>query len=222
MSLDSPRPVRTPEWVSIHEAALLMGVSPATLRRWSDAGDIRTFTTPGGHRRFSLTAIAGLLPAVGSMPASRDQVLEEVRLRTDRMVAGGSRRIARGSTRLADDDRRDHALAEAQVRRAVDGLLGSLDAPRAGSRAAALAAGRFAAGTCGELAGMRGLGLCQAVEAWLRLRRIVLRELASAARRHDLDLATTTRWLDSASQGLDAMLMDVMRGHERAGTSLGT
>ena len=207
---------RAPEWVSIHEAAMLMGVSPATLRRWSDAGDIRTFTTPGGHRRFSLTAIAGLLPAVGSMPASRDQVLEEVRLRTDRVVVGGSRRIGRGRTRLADGDRRDLALAEAQVRRAVDGLLSSLDAARPSTRAASLAAGRSAAGACGEMAGRRRLGLSQTVEAWLRLRRIVLRELASAARRHDLDLSTTTRWLDAASQGLDAMLLDVMRGHERA------
>lgn len=222
MSLDSPRPVRTPEWVSIHEAALLMGVSPATLRRWSDAGDIRTFTTPGGHRRFSLTAIAGLLPAVDSKPASHDQILEEVRLRTDRVVAGGSRRIGRGSSRLASDERGDLALAEAQLRQAVAGLLGSLDAPRAGARSAALAAGRSAAGACGKLAAMRGLGLCQTVEAWLRLRRIVLRELASAARRHDLDLSTTTRWLDAASEGLDAMLMDVMGGHDRAGTSLGT
>ncbi len=49
------------EWMSSREASSLMGVSPATLRRWSDAGRIRTFTTIGGHRRFSRTAIADLL-----------------------------------------------------------------------------------------------------------------------------------------------------------------
>ncbi len=52
-----------PEWMSIHEACRLIGVSPATLRRWSDAGDIKAFTTPGGHRRFSRAAVIGLLPA---------------------------------------------------------------------------------------------------------------------------------------------------------------
>lgn len=51
------------EWLTLHEACSLVGVSPATLRRWSDNGDVRTFTTPGGHRRFARSAILGLLPA---------------------------------------------------------------------------------------------------------------------------------------------------------------
>ncbi len=55
-------PVRE-EWLTLREACELIGVSPATLRRWSDNGDIRTFTTPGGHRRFARSAILGLLPA---------------------------------------------------------------------------------------------------------------------------------------------------------------
>src|SRR5205809_1333259 len=41
----------------------MLGVSPATMRRWSDAGRVRVFTTPGGHRRFSRTALERLLPA---------------------------------------------------------------------------------------------------------------------------------------------------------------
>ncbi len=50
------------EWLTLHEACSLVGVSPATLRRWSDNGDVSTFTTPGGHRRFARSAILGLLP----------------------------------------------------------------------------------------------------------------------------------------------------------------
>src|SRR6266508_5427387 len=41
----------------------MLGVSPATLRRWSDACRLRVFTTPGGHRRFSRSALERLLPA---------------------------------------------------------------------------------------------------------------------------------------------------------------
>src|SRR5689334_22078333 len=41
----------------------MLGVSAATLRRWSDAGRLRVFTTPGGHRRFTRAALEGLLPA---------------------------------------------------------------------------------------------------------------------------------------------------------------
>jgi excisionase family DNA binding protein len=35
------------------EAALYLGVSLATIRRWTDAGHISCYRTPGGQRRFS-------------------------------------------------------------------------------------------------------------------------------------------------------------------------
>jgi excisionase family DNA binding protein len=40
-------------WLSITEASKRLNIHPATLRDWSDRGKIRTFRTPGGHRRFS-------------------------------------------------------------------------------------------------------------------------------------------------------------------------
>ena len=42
-----------PDWLSLDEAAKRLNVHPATLRDWADKGRIRTFRTPGGHRRFS-------------------------------------------------------------------------------------------------------------------------------------------------------------------------
>ena len=35
------------------QAAVYLGVSLATVRRWTDAGHIACFRTPGGQRRFS-------------------------------------------------------------------------------------------------------------------------------------------------------------------------
>jgi excisionase family DNA binding protein len=35
------------------QAAQYLGVSLATIRRWTDAGHISCFRTPGGQRRFS-------------------------------------------------------------------------------------------------------------------------------------------------------------------------
>ncbi|HUG28889.1 MAG TPA: helix-turn-helix domain-containing protein, partial [Candidatus Limnocylindria bacterium] len=52
-----------PDWIGLSAASRVLGVSPATLRRWSDAGRLRVFTTPGGHRRFSRSALERLLPA---------------------------------------------------------------------------------------------------------------------------------------------------------------
>jgi excisionase family DNA binding protein len=42
-----------PSWLSLTEASQRLNIHPATLREWADKGRIRTFRTPGGHRRFS-------------------------------------------------------------------------------------------------------------------------------------------------------------------------
>lgn len=41
-----------PDWLTLEEAARRLSVHPTTLRAWADKGRIRTFRTPGGHRRF--------------------------------------------------------------------------------------------------------------------------------------------------------------------------
>ncbi len=40
------------EWVSLGEAASILGVHPSTVRHWADSGDLPSQRTPGGHRRF--------------------------------------------------------------------------------------------------------------------------------------------------------------------------
>lgn len=39
------------------QAARYLGVSLATVRRWTDAGHIACYRTPGGQRRFSRTQL---------------------------------------------------------------------------------------------------------------------------------------------------------------------
>ena len=39
------------------QAARYLGVSLATIRRWTDAGHISCYRTPGGQRRFSRTQL---------------------------------------------------------------------------------------------------------------------------------------------------------------------
>ena len=41
------------KWLSMNEAAEILGIHADTLRRWADTGKIAVFKTPGGHRRFS-------------------------------------------------------------------------------------------------------------------------------------------------------------------------
>jgi excisionase family DNA binding protein len=46
------------------QAALYLGVSLATIRRWTDAGHIPCYRTPGGQRRFSRAQLDGFIASM--------------------------------------------------------------------------------------------------------------------------------------------------------------
>jgi excisionase family DNA binding protein len=48
----NPAITSTGEWLSLKDAAGILNVHLATLRRWADNGDVPHMITPGGHRRF--------------------------------------------------------------------------------------------------------------------------------------------------------------------------
>lgn len=49
--------------LTLHEAAALLNVSKATLRRYTDSGKLACSRTAGGQRRFKLLAVLALLEA---------------------------------------------------------------------------------------------------------------------------------------------------------------
>jgi excisionase family DNA binding protein len=50
--------------LTVSEVAAELGVSENTVRRWSDAGHLQAYRTPGGQRRFSRQAINAFLRSV--------------------------------------------------------------------------------------------------------------------------------------------------------------
>jgi excisionase family DNA binding protein len=56
-------------WLTLSDAARFLGVDATTLRSWADAGDVRFFRTPGGHRRFDREDLRRLLRSTDPRPA---------------------------------------------------------------------------------------------------------------------------------------------------------
>jgi excisionase family DNA binding protein len=50
--------------LSTSEAARHLGVSLSTVRRWSDAGYLRGYRTPGGQRRFTIEQLDEFLSSL--------------------------------------------------------------------------------------------------------------------------------------------------------------
>lgn len=209
------RPGLDRNWVGLTEASRLLGVSPATLRRWSDAGRVRVFTTPGGHRRFSRAALQRLLPA----DRSRRPSLSGAGL-TPTGIARTYRRVGRDAApempwvlALNDEQR---VLFRERGQLLAAGLLQYLDAATPEGATHHLKEASATAAGYGRLAASLGLSLSQTVEGFLRFRSPFHHELAVTARRRGFDARETTDLLEAAERAMDHLLVATMTGHSVA------
>jgi len=64
-------------WLTLGQAAKLLGVAQSTVRAWSDAGRLPVFYTPGGHRRFKEEDLHAFMSrnGAGSRPRNAATVL---------------------------------------------------------------------------------------------------------------------------------------------------
>ena len=195
----------------------MLGVSPATLRRWSDAGRLRVFTTPGGHRRFSRAALERLLPA----DRSRRPSLGSAGLTSTHLARSYRRARRELSAELPwvlalTDQQRTLFRERGQLLAAA--LLQHLDAPSAPAAAHHLDEASATAAEQGRAAAVLGLSLSQTIEGFLRFRAPFHHELASAARRRGFDTAETTGLLEAAERAMDTLLVATMTGHTATGS----
>jgi excisionase family DNA binding protein len=96
----------TDEWLSLSDAAKILGVHPSTVRLWSDKGVLPTHKTQGGHRRYKSSEIS--LWAESSMKSPEIQtehMMQEV-IKTVRMQISEGRLQAEIWYKKLDEDAR--------------------------------------------------------------------------------------------------------------------
>lgn len=93
-------------WITLGQACKLLGVNESTLRRWADAGHVRSFRTPGGHRRFSEADLQGLMAGQGATARVPYTSLSQLALtRIRRRLQRGKGQVAPWYARLPDEER---------------------------------------------------------------------------------------------------------------------
>lgn len=78
MSVSAPRNERQPIYTS-SQAARYLGVSLATVRRWTDAGHVSCYRTPGGQRRFSRAQLDAFIASMQSEGPEEDLTASDQR-----------------------------------------------------------------------------------------------------------------------------------------------
>ena len=205
------RSVTSDDWVALAEASRILGVSPATVRRWSDAGRLRVFTTPGGHRRFSRAGLERLLPADRSRrPSVASAMLDASRL--SRTYGRSARRQAPDPQWLAAISDRHRARFRQLGRDLTGSLLLHLDAAPAEASPHLDDATRSAT-EYGSTAATAGLTLAQTVGAFLRYWAPFHHELTLTARRRGFDGRETADLLEKAARAMDRLLLAVTAAH---------
>jgi excisionase family DNA binding protein len=201
------------EWLTLGQAQELLGLSSSTLRRWGDSGEVRTFVTPGGHRRFSRSSIEALLPRPPSTRPSLVQLGET----STRMARAYRKATIKAEVpwleRLGSRERsrfRDEGIRTAET------LMAAIDLPEGPERRRLIATAAEASIRYGRAAAGAGLSASLTVETFLRFRSPFLGEMSSAARRRDLDAAATAQLIEAATAALDELMVAMLRGWESA------
>ncbi len=207
--------VKDPGWATLTDACRLLGVSPSTVRRWGDSGKVRTYTTPGGHRRFSRAGLEAMLPV---SPATRPGLAElgETPRNLARSYRAGGEDAPMRIPWVTELDEAKRERFRGFGRGIVASLIAALDADDAGQRAELLRSAEDACANYGRLAAGESLGASMTADVFLRFRRPFLDELASVARRREFDATSTSALIADANAALDDLMLATLRGWEAA------
>jgi excisionase family DNA binding protein len=109
-----------PEWLSLSEAAEIIGVHPGTVRNWSDQGVLPVHRTQGGHRRFLRSEVELWLQSQRADAPSDVHLVAQNALKNTRLQISDGRLKAESWYAKLDDEARE------QYRRSGRSLLQGL------------------------------------------------------------------------------------------------
>jgi excisionase family DNA binding protein len=96
----------TDKWLSLSDAAKVLGVHPSTVRLWSDKGALPTHKTQGGHRRYKQAEISLWAESNQSFgEIEPERMMQEV-IKTVRMQISEGRLQAESWYQKLDEDAR--------------------------------------------------------------------------------------------------------------------
>lgn len=198
-------------WIGIGRACQILGVNESTLRTWTDAGKVRAFLTPGGHRRYLEDDLLEMTARSRPQPAKPD--LTMLLLASREGYEGVARHRLQSCSWFQNFD--EHARRRFRI--LGNSVLSLLIAYLSGGRRErehALVEGREVATQHGREAADLGLTLSQATEAFLIFRNPVLDAINNWVKERKVSSARTGDMLKRLNQFMDELLLAMASAHE--------
>jgi excisionase family DNA binding protein len=183
------------EWLSLGEAASILGVHPSTVRHWADSGDLPSQRTPGGHRRFRRRDLQQWATLRGRDTAPREaQLMMQSALGRARLeISDGQLKGQVWYDELDDGARQAHRR---MGRRLLELLTGYLARPEDDEDV--LAQVRELGTEYAHISQDQGLSLADSVRAFLFFRDLLIESVIQLAEM--LSLRTPLDWGDRLQQ----------------------
>ena len=208
----APEAIKPPEpggWLTLGNASRMLGVDESTLRRWADAGQIRAFRTPGGHRRFAQADVQAILSGQAYGPRARPDDLGTLALsRIRRQLQRGPVHDAPWHIGAGEQEReRMRVLGRRLVTFASDYLSGR---SRRGARGEAREIGH----EYGRELAQAGLSLQQTLEAFTFFRRSLDQATRQVAQKTGLSPEETLAHCEQIMSLADEVLLGIAESFE--------
>ncbi len=194
-------------WLSLREAADFLGIHYTTLRTWADRGEIPTFRTPGGHRRFDLGDLRRFLEerVTQARPVDVEGVVEYAVSQVRQVMAQLPEEETGWREKLSEKER---SRKREQGRRMF--ALAMNFVMRPSQREAILEDGRTLGRRYGVEAAQQGMSLVEASRAVQFFRR----QLLESVRRDDILDQEDLLIRKLLTQFLDEILYAMLEGYE--------
>lgn len=162
----------TGEWLSLRDAAEMLGVHPSTVRVWADKNFLPVHRTKGGHRRFKREDIQLWMKSQRQDEHIEPGLVAQNIVRKTRLQIGEGRLESESWYQKLDEEARHQYRLSG--RSLVQGLIGHLNSPdEAGMQAEARSLGYEYASR-----GRRyGLSSAEAAHAFMFFRNMLLEEM---------------------------------------------
>jgi excisionase family DNA binding protein len=210
--LDTPAR-STAEWLSLGPASRVLGVDPDTLRRWADAGRVRSFATPGGHRRFSRADLRRLQ----EVRRSAKRPLATLGATPERLARAYARSY-RASSAIpsgAPFEGAERDAFRAEGRGLIEALVAYLDASTTADKSAAEARALALIESTARRLDESRADISAAIGAFVAARRPFLDELESIGRRRSLEAPAVMRLYAEAAALFDRLLVHFVAAFHR-------
>ncbi len=207
---------KDPTWLTLGAAGKLLGVSESTVRRWADAGEVRSYRTSGGHRRVRSEDLRQIVAGTGpGGPADSDRISQLALARVKRQLARRGQSHGLSSLGMLDETARDRLRM--MGRQLVDLFARYMTSARRGERFEEDA--RTIGREYGRMLVASGVGLTAAVSAFNTLRKTLEQTAWQNASESSLPPEEAVEALESVLGLADVVLeaMAAIYEHPRGG-----